>query len=116
MRSCLVFVFVFVCLINIDAWTVQQNAWVAMTKGDLQAIHDLLMQNHPGPVDPQNPRYGKWLRAGLEEVSRQAESAASFSDYVRCLQYYTNGFQDGHIGIGLEVDPDRVAWPGFIVE
>ena len=35
------------------------DPWVAMTLRDLQALHDILQQNHPGPVDPENPRYGR---------------------------------------------------------
>jgi Peptidase family S41 len=101
-------------LLSIQA-EASENPWVALTQADLQAIHDLLQENHPGPVDPQNQRYAQWLRDGLEQANRQAASAVSFSDYVRCLQYYTNGFQDGHIGIGLEVQPSEVTSPGFIV-
>jgi hypothetical protein len=92
------------------------NPWVAMTKQDLQAIHDLLQENHPGPVDPENLRYAKWLKDGLDLSIQRAESAACFSDYVRELKFYTNGFQDGHIGIGLEVEPKEIVWPGFIID
>jgi hypothetical protein len=93
----------------------QDDPWIAMTRRDLKAMHDILKENHPGPVDPQNPRYGKWLEDGLAEANRRAESAASFSDYERALRFYTNGFQDGHIGVGLNVLPDEIVWPGFLV-
>jgi hypothetical protein len=45
----------------------------------------------------------------------RAATARSYSDYLRALRFYTNGFQDGHIGIGLEITPEEVDWPGFLV-
>ena len=93
-----------------------ENPWVLMTQQDLQGIHDILQENHPGPVDPENHRYAQWLKDGLNLATTRAESASSFSDYVRTLRHYTNGFQDGHIGIALEVHPDDIVWPGFIID
>jgi hypothetical protein len=93
----------------------ESDPWAAMARHDLTAIHDILKENHPGPVDAENPRYGEWLEDGLAAANRRADSAASLDDYERALRFYTNGFQDGHIGIGLEVQSNDIAWPGFIV-
>jgi hypothetical protein len=93
----------------------QGDPWVAMTRRDLQAVHDLLRDNHPGPVDPENPRYGRWLEEGLSQAQRRADAARSLRDYERALRFYTNGFQDGHIGVGLNVHPEEIAWPGFVL-
>ena len=88
--------------------------WSALTRTDLQAIHDLIRDNHPGPVDPENARFRAWLEAGLKQATTRAAEARTYFDYVRALRFYTNGFQDGHIGLGLEITPVEQAWPGFI--
>lgn len=87
-----------------------------MTSMDLRGIHDILLENHPGPVDPENRRYRQWLEDGLKLAEARAQAATSFADYVRSLEFYTNGFQDDHIGIGLEVEPSSIYWPGFVVK
>jgi len=89
--------------------------WAALARNDLRGIRDLLRDNHPGPVDPENSRYREWLEDGLTRAIGRSETARSYSDYVRALRFYTNGFRDGHIGIGLEVSPEEVDWPGFVV-
>ncbi len=93
----------------------EQNPWVAITERDLQAIHDILRDNHPGPVDPENSRYKEWLGRGLAEAKKRAEAATSFADYQRALRFYTNGFQDGHIGIGVNYPAAEILWPGLVV-
>jgi hypothetical protein len=93
----------------------QDPTWALLTQNDLRAIHDLLRDNHPGPVDPENARYREWLEAGLTQALDRAAAARSYGDYERALRFYTNGFQDGHLGIGLEISPEEVEWPGFAV-
>jgi hypothetical protein len=94
----------------------QDAAWATFVRNDLQAIHDLLRDNHPGPVDPENSRYREWLEAGFSQAAQRGASARSYGEYERALRFYTNGFQDGHIGIGREISPDEVDWPGFVVD
>jgi hypothetical protein len=89
--------------------------WAAMAEMDLQAIHDLLAANHPGPVDPQNPAYAVWLKKGLALAQAKAQNAAAYPDYQRALRFYLNGFRDGHIGGSFTMEPNRLTWPGFLV-
>src|SRR6185369_17404650 len=65
--------------------------------------------------DPENSRYRIWLEEGLKQSSARAQSVRSYSDYNRVLLFYTNGFQDGHLGAVLDVRPEEIRWPGFIV-
>ena len=102
------------CYLTCPAQT-QSNPWVALTLLDLQGVHDIMRDNHPGPVDPENARYAKWLEEGLKQSSERAQSVHSYSEYARVLRFYTNGFQDGHLGAVLDVVPEDVRWPGFIV-
>lgn len=90
--------------------------WAAMADEDLRAIHDLLAENHPGPVDPRNPAYAEWLQRGLAEARSRAEEAATYGDYVRALRFYVNGFRDGHIVASFMMTPNTLSWPGFLVQ
>ena len=91
------------------------SPWAAMAERDLRAIHDIIRDNHPGPVDPQNPGYRDWLQNGLTLALREAAKAATYSEYVRALRRYTNGFRDGHMALSFDVGPNRTEWPGFVV-
>lgn len=91
------------------------SPWPSITLLDLQGIHDTLRDNHPGPVDPENSRYAKWLEEGLRRATEQAKSVRSYSEYTRVLRYYANGFQDGHLGVDFGIIPREVRWPGFVV-
>ncbi|MEI9888671.1 MAG: S41 family peptidase [Rhizomicrobium sp.] len=91
--------------------------WVALTLGDLQAIHDTLRDNHPAPVDPSPAAapYKRWLEQGLTKAKAMAGRVRSFEEYQRTLQFYANGFRDGHVFIGMNVDTTVQSWTGFIV-
>jgi Peptidase family S41 len=91
------------------------NPWSAMASLDLQGIHDILRDNHPGPVDPENQRYARWLEEGLAQASERTRAVRSYSDYTRVLRFYMNGFQDGHLGVSFTITPEEVRWPGFII-
>ncbi|MEM8695918.1 MAG: S41 family peptidase [Pseudomonadota bacterium] len=93
----------------------EPSVWAGLARSDLEAVRDLLAENHPGPVDPENSRYGEWLRDGFAEAARRAESADSLADYERALRYFVNGFRDGHIGLGLTYEPRAYSWPRFLV-
>ncbi|HEY7643110.1 MAG TPA: S41 family peptidase [Steroidobacteraceae bacterium] len=91
------------------------DPWVLLTQRDLQTIHDTLAANHPGPVDPQSDQYRRRLEQGLQIATAQAATARSYSDYVRALRRYVNGFRDGHTTARFLLTSERVYWPGFQV-
>lgn len=90
------------------------DPWIATTNNDLAAVHDLLEDNHPGPVDAQNPAFKEWLESGLHQAEQRANGAKSLEDYQRALRFYANGFHDGHIGVGFHYNPRDDEWPGFV--
>lgn len=91
------------------------SIWTVLARSDLEAIRNLLVENHPGPVDAENSRYGEWLRDGFAQASERAGNARSFADYERALRYFVNGFRDGHIGLSLAYQPRTYSWPRFLV-
>ena len=54
--------------------------WAEIARTDLTAIHQLLLDNHPGPVDTQNPGYRVWLEDGYRKEMDAANDAQSFYD------------------------------------
>jgi hypothetical protein len=91
------------------------NLWALMAERDLKGIHDIIRDNHPGPVDPENPHYRDWLEGGLVKAMAQARRARTYSDYVRALRLYTNGFEDGHLNINPVIAPRSAEWAGFAI-
>jgi hypothetical protein len=81
--------------------------------GDLLAMHDLIRDNHPGPVDAQNPGFRDWLDGGETALLVQSRAAESLHDYQTVLRIYANGFADGHLGISFS-NEDPQLWPGFL--
>jgi hypothetical protein len=90
------------------------GAWSDITAGDLTAIHQLLLDNHPGPVDSRNPAYRVWLETGFRQGLEAAKSAQNYFDYKRAVLAYINGFRDGHTNIAPAVDTVLYEWPGFL--
>jgi hypothetical protein len=89
--------------------------WGELALRDLQEIHDAIRDNHPGPVDPQNPHFRDWMEQGLVAARAEAREAKDYGDYLRALLRYTNGFRDGHVSLNMAIGPRTYDWPGFIV-
>ncbi|MGD8497210.1 MAG: S41 family peptidase [Gemmatimonadales bacterium] len=92
------------------------NPWAVLTRGDLAAIHQTLLENHPGPVDPLNPGYRRWFDDGYRRALAMADSVENLDGLRAVLSFYTSGFDDGHLGWGLSAyRRTAVQWPGFVV-
>ena len=97
--------------------------WAETAVDDLHFIRATLRENHPGPVDPENPGFLDWYRGGLERALERARKAADFAGYFFSIQYYMAGFRDGHLGALTErhledhLGESRLQrrWPGFLV-
>ena len=90
------------------------SPWAQITQADLTAIHQSLSDNHPGPVDPQNPNYRIWFQDGFRQAEAMAAAAENFYDYKRAVLFYLNGFRDEHTHLNSNVDSVSFEWPGFL--
>ena len=83
----------------------------------------MLRENHPGPVDPENPGFQDWYRRGFANALERAQRAKDFAGYFFSINYYMAGFRDGHLGALVErhleehLAEGRLSrrWPGFLV-
>lgn len=91
------------------------SPWAEMARQDIDAMRNILRADHPGPVDPLNPSFNEWLENGYHDAVARLPEVRSYFDYQRALRAYANGFRDGHIGVGFELSPDSMDWPGFVV-
>lgn len=91
------------------------SPWARLTEVDLVAIRDLLLADHPGPHDPANPAFSRWMQEGFPPALERARAAGSFDAYAASLAMFVAGFHDGHLGITFEVARSTSRWPGIIV-
>lgn len=94
--------------------------WSQVALDDLHFVRAALRENHPGPVDQENPAFRDWFARGFDESLAMARQARSYAGYYFAIQHYLVGFQDSHLGA---LGDDRMApdvhlkreWPGFVV-
>lgn len=93
--------------------------WSSRAVQDLEFIRTTLADNHPGPVDSENPWFRDWYDRGYQEALGLARRAADYAGYYFAIQFFLHGFQDGHLGaLGedlLDADGLSFHWPGFAV-
>jgi hypothetical protein len=90
------------------------SPWSQAALQDLAAMHDMIRDNHPGPVDSANSSFRTWLDGGEASLLPQARAVRSLHDYQLVLRDYANGFADGHLSVTFNV-PEAHFWPGFLV-
>lgn len=104
---------------GMSTFQVTLNQWSEIAIDDLHFIRAILRENHPGPADTLNPWFREWYEQGFEETIGLARQANNYAGYYFAIQYYMQGFQDGHLGaLGedlLAVSELDFNWPGFIV-
>lgn len=89
-------------------------SWSQRAMADLEAIHRFILQNHPGPVDSQNPGFKTWLEDGYQASLKLARAAKRRGEYNRAVSSYTNGFADDHLGLVTNFGGVEQLWPGFL--
>jgi oligopeptide transport system substrate-binding protein len=91
------------------------NPWPDRLRADAQGMHDVMMENHPGPNDELRPQFLVELSQGLEEARRRASVVRDYSGYWWALQGYAARFNDGHLRLESQAPQNpRQTWPGFL--
>ena len=91
--------------------------WGQILAEDAQAFHDIVLENHPGAVDPANAGFNLKLDAGLELALTRARTATTRGAYVYALLQYVSSFDDGHLQFKNDFFPPPTKvreWPGFL--
>jgi len=74
--------------------------WTKQTSKDLNQIHQLLVQNTMQYVDKE-PYFMYWLDEGKKAAEELAKKSNTMAGYYYALAYYTRGFHNGHINVGI---------------
>lgn len=92
------------------------HPWQQMAKMDLAEIKQTIELHHVGPVDPLNPDYQVWLQQGYQQAIKKVTKIKTYSDYLLVLQFYIDGFSDGHIALSSYLERSYYYWPEFVAE
>lgn len=90
--------------------------WGAKLRRDADRFRAVVLDSHPGPVDPENPRFRETLERAHARALERARTATSHAHRFWALWELTAAFDDGHLGI-LTPDgpgPRAYRWAGFV--
>lgn len=91
------------------------DPWAALAVSDLEALRDLIRDNHPGARDDENPAFARWLEEGFGRAREQAEQVRGYSGYLFTLRAFVNGFRDGNLQLVPGLQRRFFVWPGFLI-
>jgi hypothetical protein len=92
-------------------------AWRDAARSDIEAAVQVTRDNHPGPLDPQNPGFSANLEAARRHGLALAGKVADAPGYVAALAGFNVRIRDGHAGMFPKLDPSIFPperWPGFV--
>lgn len=92
--------------------------WGAKLRRDATRFRLVVLDSHPGPVDPQNPSFRATLDKAHAQAMRRVARTRSYAGYSWALRELTATFDDGHLGIAPAPKPagsssPSLRWPGF---
>ena len=89
--------------------------WAQAARADVQAFHDDITANHPGPVNAADPGFSRRSDAALRLALRRAATVRDFPGWLATLRGYAASFDDGHLAFSTLIDvPVSLRWPGFL--
>lgn len=89
--------------------------WQARLRGDAQAFHDQVAEDHPGPYNRLDPQFARRNDAGLALALRRAAQVRDYPEYLWAMRGYVAGFDDGHVALDVQKpEPVALEWPGFL--
>ena len=94
----------------------QPRDWSATLVQDATALHDIMIDSHPGVHDPLNPAFRPRLDEGLSTALGRARTTTDAGGWWWALRAYVASFEDGHVGINV-TQPNygfATRWPGFL--
>lgn len=93
------------------------SEWAVTTQQDLRDAHAIMLENHPGPKDAENPGFMKQAGASFENAMELSKGVTDQAGYAASLLAYTAGFRDGHFGVFANAQNTGEAtfnWPGMM--
>src|SRR5690606_1220314 len=79
----------------------QPRDWSATLAPDATALHDIMVDSHPGVHDPLNPGFRARLDQGLAAALDRARTTTDAGGWWWALRAYVASFEDGHVQISM---------------
>lgn len=73
--------------------------WRERAISDVAFIHAQVKAHHPGPVDPENPKFSNAMERAYEKAMQLAETAETSREHEAALNAYVDAFEDGHFTV-----------------
>jgi Peptidase family S41 len=96
--------------------------WAALTKQDVQTIHDAYKSSHPGMLNKDDPNFASNLERATEQHLALAQKATTQAGHHAVLNRYMATFRDDHsqwrvVDENFQPKPDTtpIRWPGFVL-
>lgn len=105
--ACKLLILTLLIVVFNNSYAQATNMWAKKAERDLIFIHDYLLENHPGAVDKENPKFNEWLTKGYEIGLQQLTQVNSYSSWVFLLNAYIGGFNDRYLQL-LELYPTKL--------
>lgn len=92
--------------------------WQALARADLDAMHQLILDAHPGTRDELNPGFMEWTGTGYHEALALLPRVFNYDSMLAAVRYYTTGFRDDHLvySDNIRADDARILHAGWAVE
>lgn len=71
--------------------------WQALAKADLDAVHQLAIDAHPGTLDDENPAFREWTESGYRQALALVPRVFHCDSLLAVVRFYATGFRDGHL-------------------
>lgn len=97
------------------AWADPVDQWRALTRGDVEAAHRLLLEDHPGTTRAvDNAAFRASLERAHRDARRRANDVENYNGYVATMAAFANAMGDRHIWSRPLYRTDDVNWAGLI--
>ena len=79
-----------------------ETSWAQRLRDDAQHLHAVMRDNHPGAVDPENPRFAPALDDALRTALVRAGDVRDAGGYWWALRELQASFDDGHVQLSVK--------------
>lgn len=76
-----------------------ESSWQKTTRQDLEFMREQILENHPGPINQEDPDFTKNLEASYDKALSSVAGVKKQADYWRTIQMFAASFNDGHLSV-----------------
>lgn len=99
-----------------STWMTQSRDWSETLRRDATALHEIVIDSHPGAHDSRNPDFRARADAGLALALQRADMTTDAGGWWWAMRILVASFDDGHVQLSQPSQPSGFStrWPGFL--